>query len=289
MQLFSFGSRLPRRIYSLWLQSRASAPAIVRLCFDRWETLNRGWVLTVLDASDVNRLLDGFALRPTHLSAQVLSDVTRIHLLRCHGGLWTDATVLPLKPLSAWMDEGRAARAMAAFEAPAADRPLSSWFLAAPRGSYVMRRWHAEVARYWAQPRRLLRQTDGGVTIPSDPVAAVAPDGPIEDVYPYFWLHYLFAYLVRIDGRFREAWEQAACPISACATEAFLARKRPDRRRDPRRGRKIGGSEARLARDLPSRSASRAPVINVRRSLVSSVSDISQAASLGRHIKTERP
>ena len=202
-------SRLPRRIYSLWLQGAARAPAIVRLCFDRWERLNPDWVLTVLDANDVNRLLDGLALCLDQRSAQVLSDVTRIHLLRTHGGLWTDATVLPLKPLQEWIDEGRAARALAAFEAPARDRALSSWLLAAPRGSYVMRRWHAEVARYWAKPRTLLCQTDGTVTIPSDPVAAVAPDSAIEGAYPYFWLHYLFGYLLRIDGRFRQAWERS--------------------------------------------------------------------------------
>ncbi|MHB8814755.1 MAG: capsular polysaccharide synthesis protein [Steroidobacteraceae bacterium] len=198
---------IPRIIHSLWYQGVSQAPGTVRLCFERWRKLNPGYEVRVLEAADVRRLLHGFPLPLESISMQALSDIVRIHLLAATGGIWTDATVMPIEPLDAWLPEHAEPTGFFAFDAPLPDRPLASWFLAASSPQELMQKWCREVVRFWCKPRT--RAAYGGGLIPPDPAWEVAPDGGARrDTYPYFWFHYLFGYLLKEDAEFARLWGQ---------------------------------------------------------------------------------
>ncbi len=192
----------PRIIFSAWLQGVASAPAIVQLCLERWARLNPAHELHVLDAAESADLLAGLSLPA--LPAQALSDILRIKLLLERGGIWVDATLFPVVPLQDWLP----AQEFFAFAQPGPDRPIASWFLAAAPGHEMIQKLWREVLHFWDRPRTMALY-NGGLVAPN-PVASVAPTAGRESAfYPYFWLHYLFAYLLESDAAFAASW--AAC------------------------------------------------------------------------------
>ena len=196
---------IPRIIYSLWYQGVAQAPDTVRLCFERWRALNPGYEMKILDAVDVRRLLHGFPVPLESISPQALSDIVRIHLLAGTGGVWADATVLPIQPLESWLPQVTEDTGFFAFDRPKPDRPLSSWFLAASHPQLLIQKWLREVGRFWCKPRAGAFYE--GSMIPPDPNWEIAPDGGArEDRYPYFWFHYLFGYLLKEDAEFARLW-----------------------------------------------------------------------------------
>ena len=196
---------IPKIIYSLWYQGVGQAPPTVRLCFQRWQRLNPGHQMRILEAADVRRLLHGFPLPLAGIPVQALSDIVRIHLLAQTGGVWADATVMPVKPLDAWLPQHTEGTGFFAFDRPQPDRPLASWFLAASRSQPLVEKWCREVTRFWCKPRVCALYS--GRMIPPDPDWEVAPEGGARhDRYPYFWFHYLFGHLLKEDTEFARIW-----------------------------------------------------------------------------------
>jgi hypothetical protein len=200
-EVSAFSAGIPKVICSLWLQGQDKAPDLVRLNFSRWATLNPHYRLRILDCKDVDLLLKGSGLPIDTLTPQALSDVLRTRVLLDEGGIWTDASVLPIRPLDDWIPGMLTKSGFFAFERPAPDRLLSSWFLASTPANLILREWWKEIERYWSKPRKLLRG------IPADPMACVSPEGAAaSDSYPYFWFHYLFQYLVENRPEVAELW-----------------------------------------------------------------------------------
>lgn len=196
--------RVPRIIYSLWLQGENDAPELVRLIFRRWASLNPSYEVRILDGNDVRRLLENSGISWQAMTPQALSDVVRMQVL-ADGGVWADASVLPIEPLDAWLPSLLQDSGFFAFEKPGVDRPISSWFLAASRNQILMKKWLEEVERFWSKPRSLA--TYESDPIPQNPVWEVAPNGgAVKDEFPYFWLHYLFRYLLETDVEFAFQW-----------------------------------------------------------------------------------
>ena len=136
------------------------------------------------------------------MSNQALSDIVRAKLL-LQGGVWADATVFPTEPLDAWLPDRLKDAGFFAFERPGVDRALSSWFLAVSPEHGMMRKWWAEVVRFWSKPRSVR------MDIPENPVWEVSPDGgAAKDEYPYYWFHYLFGYLLETDADFAAQWDR---------------------------------------------------------------------------------
>lgn len=216
---------MQKRIWSFWQQGKAKAPDSVRFCWDRWAQLNPDHDVVVLDGQDAARLLADFPRRPGELSVQALSDVLRLRLLRDHAGIWTDATVLPVRPLKAWADLDDPDVPLSVFEKPGADRLLSSWFLAVRPDCPLIAEWDAQVRRYWQHPRELVQGQDGKIAIPADPIAEVSEQGPRES-YPYFWLHYLFAHMLHRDDGLARLWARAR-KLPASEAHRLQARCRP--------------------------------------------------------------
>lgn len=199
---------IPKVIYSLWCQGQDQAPPIVKICFERWIKLNTDYVFHVLDRRDISKVLHNFPVDIDQIPMQALSDILRTRLLLQNGGIWVDAALLPVSPLSEWLPKV-SREGFFAFEKPGPDRPLASWFLATSPGHIIMQQWWAQIQRYWSKPRRLMVDPRDGNPVPADPVCSVSPEeGSSSDEYPYFWFHYLFRFLIESDTDMAAVWSR---------------------------------------------------------------------------------
>lgn len=170
---------LPRRIWMFWAQGAEAAPALVRHCADLWQAKNPGWDVRLLSLADLPSVIamDDVPAPPA-IPYQAFADLLRIRLLATHGGVWADATCLPMRPLDYWLAPLMQA-GFFAFDRPHPDRILANWFMASEPGGLVVSRWERAASRYLT-----------GVTAPDD----------------YFWPHYLFEWLASTDADFRRTW-----------------------------------------------------------------------------------
>jgi len=170
-------------IWMLWDSGLENAPAKVRLCHRSWVLHNPDYCVRLLSLAEAELLTK----RSQHISdavwktlkIQAKSDVIRIILLRDFGGVWVDASVLCLQPLSQWLNPHRFVTFRRDFKGRKEIYPwLTSWFLSAPCANhYVMERVVVEMDKFWLQPR---------------------------PGYFYFWLHKIVASLCNSDSRFAE-------------------------------------------------------------------------------------
>ncbi len=198
---------LPRQIYSLWMQGEENAPPLVRWNFERWRSLNPDFELVVLDDKTSRPYLADLPIDLADVTVQARSDIIRLSLLDQHGGIWVDASVVPLAPLDDWINHALARAAFFAFEREGITLPLSSWFLAARPGAHLVRDWNALVRSYWSVARAPLQKPGTPLFVPEDPMAVMEPFSPeTAKPYPYFWLHHLFGVLLHRDANFAELW-----------------------------------------------------------------------------------
>lgn len=199
---------VPRKIYALWLQGIDTAPEIIKVCLQRWKSLNPEWELVILDREGALKAIGDF---PIDLSKfyqpQALADILQLKLLQ-DGGVWVDATAYPIVPLKEWIDTAAGASGFFAFTGHHESLDVSNWFLAAEAGSFLGHRWWTETCRYWQQPRKLITFKDNGGfqrNYEIDPMC-VSPAGE-KETYPFFWEMYLFSYLCKTDVGFNRLWQ----------------------------------------------------------------------------------
>lgn len=210
------------QIFALWDRGRDAAPDTVRRCLDRWEGLNPGHELVVLDRAAMLEAMPKLAVDPASIEIQAASDILRVHLLATHGGVWTDATVLPLRPLDDWLPEYLEGSGMFFFSRPGPGRRVTSWFIAAEPGNAFIRRLDDEIAAYWDRPRERERRRPRPKALGRDirrlpktllwktrwlmdGIYPVRPEARDKGLYPYFWFHYLVAWLEEADPEARAA------------------------------------------------------------------------------------
>ncbi|HEY3781984.1 MAG TPA: capsular polysaccharide synthesis protein [Fimbriimonadaceae bacterium] len=230
---------IPRVIYSLWLQGKGQAPPAVRLCFDRWEALNPGYELKILEERDVAHLLAETSIDRAAMPHQALSDIVRTLLLLKNGGIWVDASLFPVVPLDNWLPQVVEKTGFFAFNwyGPSEDlnpelKRISSWFLASDKGHILFQKMWEQIERFWSTPRTL--GLYGGRMLPACPVASVEPGSELTRRYPYYWFHYLFQYITETDPEAAAAWDAcqkiSAEPPHAVQTLVFAGKPYTDDR-----------------------------------------------------------
>ena len=158
---------MERVVWLLWFQGAERAPEAVRRTLASWGRANSGWEVRILDGSNIREWVDAEVLdspRLEWLDHQHRSDLVRLSLLRCHGGVWADATCLCVDPLDRWIDDVVRPSGFFAFsyfdEVPTrptlerrAGSLIASWFFAAERGNPVVDRHYERLLRYWSDHR----------------------------------------------------------------------------------------------------------------------------------------
>lgn len=204
----------------MWLQGASEAPDLVKRCWARWRRLNPEYSLNILDSESVKNLLSSFPADIEALSAQTVSDIIRVKLLRENGGIWIDATVFPVIPLSEWLGELMSDRTFFAYRRDlpydgVQGRPIAPWFLASSQDSVIISRWWKEVERYWSVAHAPISPEDEPQYL-SDPIEFMGlHEESSSKPYPYHWLHHIFAFLIESDKEFANEW-------SKCATKTVL-------------------------------------------------------------------
>jgi Capsular polysaccharide synthesis protein len=187
----------PKTIWMLWLQGWERAPLLVQACRRSWEVNNPGWTIHCLDQRTVADFIGNFeargALDDPDQPPEACSDRVRVALLAQHGGIWADATTYCLRPLNDWLLDVLGS-GFFAFDRPGPDRLLSSWFLAARPGNYIVQRWAERTLEYW-QGRKFRHH--------------------------YFWFHHIFGDEYEKNSDFRLIWDNTP-KISAAGPHYYL-------------------------------------------------------------------
>ncbi|HST44494.1 MAG TPA: capsular polysaccharide synthesis protein [Luteimonas sp.] len=133
------GRDIPALVWTYW--TGAEPPLVVRRCVARWRLLNPGFDIRVLD--DRSAAVHGIEWPPA-LAAQSptrRADWLRLEVLRRHGGIWLDASIILTQPLDWVLALQRASRSdfigyrLALYTADPAWPVVENWFMAAPPNS----------------------------------------------------------------------------------------------------------------------------------------------------------
>jgi hypothetical protein len=170
---------VPKHVWIFWLQGWEEAPALVRACRDSWARLNPEWTVHALDKESMQQFMTlDVSMEGKHVDNVAYADFCRVGLLQRYGGVWADATVFCAEPLDAWLPSVTQSGFFAFYKHSSTN---GSWFLAGAKGNYLVNAWEAYTRRYWSMV------TERG---------------------PYFWVHYMFEYLILLDGGARRVWRQ---------------------------------------------------------------------------------
>jgi mannosyltransferase OCH1-like enzyme len=147
------------KIFILWDKGEAAAPVIVRNVIRRWRELNPTHDIKVLDGRDLDAELSGTRACVDHLNVQARADIMRLKLLAEHGGVWADATLIPVRPLDEWLPGVFHGTGFFSFRQCGFDRVLGNWFIAAEAGNPLVVEWYEAVLAYFSTPRRPANET----------------------------------------------------------------------------------------------------------------------------------
>jgi len=201
------------KIFLLWDKGEEQAPEVVRNVIRLWRERNPNDEVIVFDGSDLEKSLADTPVVTDQLEIQARADIFRVKLVMEHGGVWADATLLPVRSLAEWLPDLLSA-GFFAFRQCHRDRILSNWFFAASTPNHpLVVGWYTALVRYFSTPRRLAneksrlwrarRKLGGGYmsTIRRGPRAP----------YPYFAAHYLFEDMINSDPSMAALWK--AIPV----------------------------------------------------------------------------
>ncbi len=95
-----------KNIFLLWLQGWDKAPWLQRQVLESWIINNPDWNVILIDqnnlvnyVNDIDYIYDQNKI----ISPQAKSDIIRLSLLKNHGGVWADSTLLCMQPLDHWV------------------------------------------------------------------------------------------------------------------------------------------------------------------------------------------
>jgi hypothetical protein len=147
-----------------WAQGQDSTmPPLNQRCIQQWRVLNPTWDVRVLDETTMEEVTPavGEFLRKhenTTRSGSMLSQVSnllRLSLLERFGGVWADASLLPVSPLDhfIWRAIQPSGFFTYRFKKVTGGKPRRraavTWFLASLPGHELVRRWQAEYMEHW--------------------------------------------------------------------------------------------------------------------------------------------
>ena len=153
-------SQLPKNIFLLWLQGWNSVPWLQKQVAESWEINNPDWKIHYIDfhnLKDYVQDIDYIYDTGKQITPQAKSDIIRLSLLKNHGGVWADSTMLCMqsldnwanastKPAGFWMYNGHGAGL-------AKEVDEASWFIVSLKDNYLITKWKEACDIYWNHNR----------------------------------------------------------------------------------------------------------------------------------------
>jgi hypothetical protein len=180
--------KLEKNIFLLWLQGWEVANWLNKQVAESWRINNPGWKIHFVDfynlkdyVSDIDYIYD----TSKNISPQALSDIIRLSLLKNHGGVWADATMLCMQPLDNWVSSAVEPVGFWMYHGHGGGMSRevgpASWFIVSEKDGYMINKWKDECDLYWNKNQY---------------------------AHIYCWMDSLFKKLFRSDEIFRQQWLQ---------------------------------------------------------------------------------
>lgn len=171
---------LNKTVWLLWLQGWDDVPWLIKQVAESWEINNPDWNIKYVTLSNLHKYvcdIDYIYDKTKEIEPQAKSDIIRLSLLRNHGGVWADATMLCMQPLSSWAEEVTKPAGVWMYHGTCGNP--ASWFILAEKDSLIMNQWKSACDEYWQSRNK---------------------------ADSYFWLDGLFKKLFDSDIEFKNLW-----------------------------------------------------------------------------------
>lgn len=225
-------SAFPRIIWMFWAQGDGKGLGFFRrACIQSWVCNNPAWRVVLLSVSSCFSFIatSDVPEKWQYLRWDVLSDAVRLALLARHGGVYVDISVVCTKPLDDWLNLSSSATDidLEAFYYPKFGRSdhtnrgefVENWFLASPKCSELMQRWHAAFLQFWKG--RTDATQDGGL-LASGMFKDIDLQAMREDQTNYLTMHCCFKWLIDSDPFARQRWQTATALHSGDAAIGWI-------------------------------------------------------------------
>jgi mannosyltransferase OCH1-like enzyme len=201
---FIENNKINKTIWLLWFQGWENAPYLQKKVAESWELNNPTWTIQYLDMNNLKNYvtdIDYIYDNNKDISYAAKSDIIRLSLLKNHGGVWADSTLLCMQPLDSWVEKAIEKSNFWMYhgddiygvwgDSTINTEPLdslvenghghASWFIVSKQASYIISRWKEECDKYWKENN----YTNN-----------------------YFWMAGLFKKLFQTDEKFKEEWNK---------------------------------------------------------------------------------
>ncbi len=182
---------IEKNIFTLWFQGWHDAPRITTFCVDSWKKLNPDWKIHCITMDNLENYIEfdkttvQILFNNQYIINQTKSVFIRLKLLEKFGGVWTDPTVLCLKPMDQWLCN-ELQNGFFAFDFSNPDiHAMSNWFIAAKRNNDIIQKI---TKLFTARLKALQKKID------------------ISNPKEYFIFHQEFDRLLQIDPFTRATW-----------------------------------------------------------------------------------
>jgi len=177
---------LQKNIFLLWLQGWEHAEWLNKQIAESWEIKNPGWKIHYIDFENLKNYvhdIDYIYDEQKQISPQAKSDIIRLSLLKNHGGIWADATLLCMRPLDHWVHEAVEPAGLWMYHGHGGgmgkEHGPASWFIVSKKNGYMINKWKEECDTYW---------------------------NTNSYAQNYFWMDSLFRHLFETDDHFKHLW-----------------------------------------------------------------------------------
>jgi len=147
--LFKTGS-IPKIIWTYW--DSDELPEFVEMCIDKWRRLHPDWTIRVLTPDTVWRYTDADIFNYKFADTKPrTSDFVRLNVLAKHGGVWADASIVPMKSFDWVLDKQREGgyEFISYYRKQATLKPeypvVESWFFACVPDCQFVKDWRDEL------------------------------------------------------------------------------------------------------------------------------------------------
>lgn len=177
---------MEKNIFLLWLQGWEKAPWLQKKVLKSWQQNNQDWNVNLIDLRNLKDFVDdvGYIYDKTKkISFQATSDIIRLSLLKNHGGVWADSTLLCMQPLDHWSFEAVKESGIWMYHGHGAglnsDLGPASWFILSEKNGYLIKKWKSACDFFWEKN---------------------------DFTNNYFWMDSLFKNLIQENKKFKRIW-----------------------------------------------------------------------------------
>ena len=145
-----YSGPIPKIIWTYW--DSPELPEYIRLCQEKWHRLHPTWDIRLLTPGTVGNYIDEDIFKFKFADSKPrTSDFVRLHVLAKYGGIWADASIVPMEPFDWVLDVQKktGCEFISYYRKWATLKPewpvIESWFFACGPGCQFVKDWRDEL------------------------------------------------------------------------------------------------------------------------------------------------